>query len=68
MRLMFSGRILFGLKVTTFISPPPFQTLLLPNSENKPLDVTSLEGLSTVLESHSSKSIALHLLHGKNMK
>ncbi|XP_032779198.2 breast cancer anti-estrogen resistance protein 3 homolog [Daphnia magna] len=40
-----------------------FQTLLLPTIENKPLEVSSLEGLSAVLDSHSSKSIALHLLH-----
>ncbi|XP_046643911.1 breast cancer anti-estrogen resistance protein 3 homolog isoform X1 [Daphnia pulicaria] len=52
-----------GREFPTLFDVGNFRTLLLPNSENKPLDVTSLEGLSTVLESHSSKSIALHLLH-----
>ena len=39
------------------------QTILLPAIDNKPLDMTTMESISSLFEEHSPKSMALHLLH-----
>ena len=39
--------------------------MLLPATENKPLEMKTLEAVSMVFDAHTTKSIALHLLHSK---
>lgn len=38
-----------------------FQTILLPVTENKPLDATALKGVRTLLQDNGSRVIANHL-------
>ncbi|KAF6215240.1 hypothetical protein GE061_009992 [Apolygus lucorum] len=38
-----------------------YQTILLPVTENKPLDATALKGIRTMLQDHGSRIIANHL-------
>lgn len=43
------------------LDPDSFQTLLLPSSENKPLDATALQGIKMMLLESGSRILANHL-------
>ncbi|KAG8335602.1 hypothetical protein J6590_064314 [Homalodisca vitripennis] len=45
----------------TFFDLENFQTLLLPTSENKPLDATALKGIQMMLQETGSRILANHL-------
>ncbi|XP_054282385.1 SH2 domain-containing protein 3C-like isoform X2 [Macrosteles quadrilineatus] len=45
----------------TFFDLENFQTLLLPTSENKPLDATALQGIRMMLQETGSRILANHL-------
>lgn len=50
-----------SIEFPTFFDLENFQTLLLPTSENKPLDATALQGIRMMLQETGSRILANHL-------
>ena len=50
-----------SLDILSVFNLDAFQTILLPITENKPLDATALKGVRTLLQDNGSRVIANHL-------